>query len=206
MLDSAASMASILVVCTGNVCRSPLADGFLRSILRRRFADEAPVVASAGTAGWDGSPAMDESVQAAAEREVDISDHIARRLVREHVTSADLIVCMAGEHSEVIVRSVPEAAEKTFTLKELVRLLQALPAQAERSGPDTLHARVSEAHQLRLSGFEGNAYDEDIVDPLGLPLDSYRAVAWELDEWCGRMVDGLFGRVSAGASLRQEAE
>jgi hypothetical protein len=46
---------------------------------------------------------------------------------------------------------------------------------------------------LRLEGFTGNPLDDDIVDPLGLPLESYRAVAWELGEWCGRLVDGLFG-------------
>ncbi|MGZ8625275.1 MAG: arsenate reductase/protein-tyrosine-phosphatase family protein, partial [Actinomycetota bacterium] len=47
-------MASILVVCTGNVCRSPVAEGLLRAALERRFGERAPVVASAGTAGWEG--------------------------------------------------------------------------------------------------------------------------------------------------------
>lgn len=199
-------MASMLVVCTGNVCRSPMAEGFLRSALRRRFGDDAPLVASAGTAGWEGSPAMDESVRAAAEREVDISGHVARRLLKEHVAAADLVVCMAGEHRDAIVRSVPEAAVKTFTLKELVRLLQALPKPGEGGGSQTLVERIAEADRLRSSGFQGNTYDEDVVDPLGLPLDSFRAVGWELDEWSGRLVDGLFGRVAARASLWGEDE
>lgn len=199
-------MASILVVCTGNVCRSPLAEGFLRAALEGRLGASAPTVSSAGTAGWEGSPAMPESVAAAAERGVDISGHHGRALVNEHVGGADLIVGMAAEHRDAVARSVPDAAGRTFTLKELVRLLDALPP-ADASGPpaEALAARPAEADRLRRSGFEGNPHDEDVVDPLGMPLDSYRAVAWELDEWSRRLADGLFGLAPANAAALDEA-
>jgi protein-tyrosine phosphatase len=199
-------MASILVVCTGNVCRSPLAEGFLRGVLEARFGASAPTVSSAGTAGWEGAPAMPESVAAAEERGVDISGHRGRELVREHVDDADLIVGMAAEHRDAVMRSVPNAAGTTFTLKELVRLLDALP-DADPSAPasEALVERVAEADRLRRSGFEGNRHDQDVVDPLGMPLDSYRAVAWELDEWSRRLADGLFGLTPANATARDEA-
>lgn len=207
MLDSPSDpMATILVVCTGNVCRSPMAEGFLRSSLDGRFGDDAPLVASAGTAGWEGSPAMDESVQAAAEREVDISGHVARRLLKRHVEAADLVLCMAAEHREAIERSVPEAAGRTFTLKELVRLVEALDPIDATPSPRGMPERISAAGDLRRSGFEGNPYDEDVADPLGLPVDSFRAVAWELDELCRRLADGLYGRAPASASLWEEDE
>ncbi len=61
-------MASILLVCTGNICRSPIAEAALRAKLSVRFADRAPHVSSAGVAGWEGSGAAPEAVQAAAER------------------------------------------------------------------------------------------------------------------------------------------
>ena len=81
LLDSRSSvMSEILVVCTGNICRSPMAEGFLRAALVERLGEAAPVVTSAGTAGWDGSGAMDESIRAAQERGVDIRAHLARRL------------------------------------------------------------------------------------------------------------------------------
>ena len=185
-------MASILVVCTGNVCRSPIAEGALRAALEGRLGDQAPDVSSAGTAGWEGSAAMPESVEAAAERGVDISTHAARRLLPEHVGGADLVLGMAVEHREAVVRAVPGAAGRTFTLKEVVRLLEALP-EADPEAPGTLEQRVAAADALRRSGSVGNARDEDVVDPLGLPLESYRAIAWEIDEWCRRLADRLVG-------------
>ena len=187
-------MASLLVVCTGNVCRSPVAEGMLRAGLEARLGEGAPLVASAGTAGWEGSGATPESVAAAAERGVDISGHTARRLLAEHVAGADLVLAMAAEHRWEVVRLLPEAASRTFTLKELVRLVEALPARDQATG---LAERVREADALRRSGFPGNPHDEDVVDPLGMPLEGYRAIAWELEEWCGRLADDLAGTGTA---------
>jgi len=198
-------MASILVICTGNVCRSPLAEGFLRSALELRFGDAAPGVASAGTTGWEGSGAMAESVAAARELDVDISSHHARLLLREHVAGADLVIGMAREHVDAVRRALPDAAEKTFTLKELVRLLEALPPAPTGTGPETLTARVAEAASLRRSGFKGNPQDDDVVDPLGMALESYRAIAWELREYGDRLVDALFGARAGAGSVREDA-
>ena len=185
-------MARVLVVCTGNVCRSPIAEGLLRAALEARLGDEAPSVSSAGTMGWEGSGADPASVEAAAERGVDISAHRARELRSEEAVGADLVLGMAREHADALSRLAPGT---TFTLKELVRLLEALPPSPGPGAPDgILPARVAAADALRRSGFEGNPYDEDIADPLGMPLESFRAIAWELDEWCGRLANGLFGR------------
>jgi protein-tyrosine phosphatase len=182
-------MSRILVVCTGNICRSPIAEGALRAALRRTLGDRAPDVESAGTSGWEGSPAMPESIEAAAERGIDISSHVARRLTRRHVLEADAVVAMASEHRDAVIRAMPEAAGRTFTLKELVRLVEALPPALDE-GAD-LAQRVGAADELRRSGFGGNPHDEDIVDPLGLPLASFRAVAWEIDEWSTRLAERL---------------
>jgi protein-tyrosine phosphatase len=194
-------MASILVICTGNICRSPMAEGFLRRALRSTLGDDAPEVASAGTSGWEGSRAMPESIEAAAERDVDISGHVARRLAHEHVAAADVVIAMAGEHRDTVMRAMPEAAARTFSLKELVRLLEALPTTGS-VGADALPARIVAAEELRQRGFRGNPHDEDIVDPLGLPLESFRAIAWELDEWTRRLANGLIAaaRTPAAAS------
>ena len=48
--------------------------------------------------------------------------------------------------------------------------------------------------------------DEDVADPLGMPLDSFRAVAWELDEWCSRLVVGLVGRAEAVVASTSEGD
>jgi protein-tyrosine-phosphatase len=191
-------VSHVLVICTGNICRSPMAEGFLRSVLQRRFGAEAPTVASAGTQGWEGSPAQLESIVAAREREVDIEDHVARLLAPSMVERADLVLAMAGEHRDAVVRTSPDAGGRTFTLKELVRLAQALPP----AGPAaSIGDRVAEADALRRGGFAGNPRDEDVADPLGQGQDTYRAIAWELDELIHRLDVALFGPVNAPASI-----
>jgi protein-tyrosine phosphatase len=183
----------VLVICTGNICRSPIAEGMLRRALSGRLGADAPSVDSAGTQGWEGSAAQPGSVAAAAEREIDISGHVARLLTREMIGGADLILAMAGEHRDFVRAVDPGALARTFTLKELVRLLDALPAAAPRADAGSLADRVREADELRRGGFSGNPHDQDVADPLGQPQDVYRAIAWELDVWIDRLIEGLFG-------------
>jgi protein-tyrosine phosphatase len=202
-------MPSILVVCTGNICRSPIAEGFLRHLLGSRGA-AAIDVSSAGTSGWDGAPATDEAVQAELQRGIDISSHRARRLHPTHVLQADLVIGMTTMHRDRAVDMVPEVRDRSFTLKELVRLLEALPERDGTVAPDgrTLADRVAEASRLRDEGFEGNPLDEDVADPIGMSLAIYRAVAWELDEQCERLVTGLVGKTTprSMAGLWREGE
>lgn len=183
-------MASILVVCTGNICRSPIAEGFLRRDLERRFGPEAPDVSSAGVGAWDGAEVSEGSVVAAGERGTDIADHRARQVAPGLVREADLVLCMASDHRSAIDEMFPDASGRTFTLKELVRLLESSPPNG---AAPSLGARVAAAGEARRRGFAGNPRDEDVADPLGQPLEAYRGVAWELDELVRRLDVGLFG-------------
>ena len=185
-------MTSILVVCTGNICRSPIAEGMLRNAIAARFGDAAPDVSSAGTWGVEGAEATPDAVKAAVERGVVIGQHRARRLSPDRARAADLVVAMAVEHREALEHDL-EVASRTFTLKELVRLLETLPPAPSGADAGSLADRVAAASQARREGFQGNPLDEDVADPIGLPLQSYRAIAWELDEWVARLVDGLYG-------------
>lgn len=182
---------SILVVCTGNVCRSPIAEGVLRTLLDERLGEAAPLIASAGTGALEGRGATEAAVAAAAELGVDIAGHRARELQAEHIRAADLVIGMAEEHVEAAVELEPSAAGRAFTLKELVRLLEAVPdLEAGATPRETLHARVRQADELRRQ-VAGNPFDTDVVDPIGHGLEVYHAVAWELQRWCVRLADVL---------------
>ncbi|UCG86128.1 MAG: low molecular weight protein arginine phosphatase [Gemmatimonadota bacterium] len=87
-------MTSILMVCTGNICRSPLAESLMRAELERLGVDSIEV-ASAGTSAWDGAPASEGAYLVGLEHGIDLSEHRARLLTREVVKGADLIFTMA---------------------------------------------------------------------------------------------------------------
>jgi protein-tyrosine phosphatase len=189
---------SILVVCTGNVCRSPIAEAALRTKLTGLFGDRAPVVSSAGTAGWEGSGAVWESVKVAAERGFDIEGHVARELTPDMVDEADLIVCMAAEHRDSVRSSSVDALARTFTLKGLAALLEQLPPVSVDADPDTLAARVAEAAAIAGPSGSSEFVDEDVADPLGASMEAFRAVAWEIDDRTDALVAGLYGPPPAG--------
>jgi protein-tyrosine-phosphatase len=87
----------ILFVCTGNICRSPLAEALLKRALHERGV-EAVIVESAGTGAWDGAPASEGAYLVALERGLDLSGHRARLLTREIVEDAAMILTMARHH------------------------------------------------------------------------------------------------------------
>lgn len=108
----------VLFVCTGNVCRSPMAEGFLR-----RMAEEAGAgieVGSAGLGAMEGMAPSRHSVVAMDEEEIDISSQRSRMLTPEMVESYTHIFGLGSGHVEAIRSYFPEAAEKTFVLREFV--------------------------------------------------------------------------------------
>lgn len=90
-------MTHVLLVCTGNICRSPLAEAMLRGELASRGATDITVL-SAGTGAWDGAPASEGAYLVGLEHELDLSAHRARLLTRDLVQQADLVLTMARHH------------------------------------------------------------------------------------------------------------
>lgn len=106
-------MLHVLLVCTGNICRSPIAHGLLED----RTRDLDVEVRSAGTWASGGSPATDEAVSAAGELGIDIAAHRSARFTSYLADWADLILTMTEEQREEVLSEAPEADGKTFTLK-----------------------------------------------------------------------------------------
>src|SRR2546428_7890716 len=108
-------MKTILFVCTGNVCRSPMAEGIFRQVVRERGDYR---VISAGLGAMEGQPPSIYAVQAVRELGIDISGQRSRMLTPEMVEDADYIFGMTHSHIDTVMLLYPQAAEKTFLLRE----------------------------------------------------------------------------------------
>lgn len=144
-------MDEIIFLCTGNTCRSPMAEGLFRA----RGGEEQTGLraASAGLFTQDGLPASDNAVKAAAELGADLAGHRARMLNGEIVQKAKYLVCMTGAHYDTVRAQYPESADKLFTL---------LP--------------------------------EDVADPFGGDLETYRRAAAQIDRGVRAVIERLGGR------------
>lgn len=91
----------VLFVCTGNTCRSPLAEAIARVVASRRQLVDVSF-ASAGTSAWEGAPASDGALLVGLERTLDLNAHRARQLTRDIVEDADLLLAMGPHHLERI--------------------------------------------------------------------------------------------------------
>jgi protein-tyrosine phosphatase len=190
----------VLFVCTGNICRSPLAEAFLQE-RSHRLLDGRVRARSAGTWGRRGHPAMPETVDVAEELGLDVAGHQASPLTSELIERSDLILGMTTEHRDEVVRLAPDAAARTFTLKELAALLAAFDPFREPPDEQAVKERIAEVAELRRGGTKA-PFDLDVADPLGFGVGTYRAIAWEIEEAIGALMRGLFGIVERSEARR----
>lgn len=113
-------MSLILFVCTGNVCRSPMAAGLLQQRLVQEGLDAGYDVSSAGVWALDDEPASDSAVTVMAERGIDIRQHIAHTITAQDVSMANLILVMSREHEEMLRNTWPQYKWKVHRLSEMV--------------------------------------------------------------------------------------
>lgn len=114
-------MPHITIICTANICRSPLAE----ALLRRRLAHAGYVdwtVSSAGTWAQRGNAAAPFSAELAAEQGLDLSGHRSQIITEEGLAAADLVICMASNHAEALRIEFPDHAHKIYRLSEMVGL------------------------------------------------------------------------------------
>ena len=107
----------ILVICSGNICRSPFAEGYLRLRLAQRGRQHVQVQ-SAGTLGIVGSPASSDSIALAQEVGFDLSEHRSRAVTFDAVDEAGIILVMEKAHRRELTRLFPEEAERVHLLSE----------------------------------------------------------------------------------------
>jgi protein-tyrosine phosphatase len=186
----------ILLVCTANQCRSPMAE----ALLRRLFAP-AGIGAQVGSAGLlpGGAPATPDAVATMAARGVDISDHVSRTLSPDMVRTTPLVLGMARLHVREACVLYGAPIERTFTLKEFVRRSEQAGGREADEAVAAWVGRVGAGR--RSSDLVAEDPADDIADPVGRPRAEYEATADELEDLLERFV-GLLTGVSTTTDLR----
>ena len=113
-------MPKILMVCTGNLCRSPMAMALLRGRLANDPRRADWVVESAGVWGVVGEPASTYAIEEMAQRGLDLSDHRARKIDRHMMEEAGLVLVMTANHAEALKQAFPAWSAKVHMLSEMI--------------------------------------------------------------------------------------
>lgn len=109
---------NVLFVCTGNTCRSVMAEALARQWAENAAPDRGVNFLSAGLAAWPGQPASAQAVETMGAGGMDITSHRSRQVSAELVRKADVILAMTRRHKEMLLDMYPEAAGRVFTLAE----------------------------------------------------------------------------------------
>ncbi len=111
-------MFNIMIVCTANVCRSPLGEAILKKLVKEENLSSLIEVKSCGIWAIDGQEPSDLTIQMAEENHLDLKNHRSCHIIPNDIVSADLILCMALDHKLHLQRLFPSISDKIFTLKE----------------------------------------------------------------------------------------
>jgi protein-tyrosine phosphatase len=171
-------LTDILAVCAGNVCRTPYITARLRACL------PGLTIASAGTIAVAGASPDGQVMRALARHGITDYTDVGRLLTRGLIHNARLVITAARVHRVQVVAMDPHAAGKTFTLKELARVVSAAPSIR---GIDELVTCAAHAAQLP----QATDYDDDLDDPSGLDWPAYEQMAAEADAALGVLAPAL---------------
>jgi len=175
----------VLTVCSGNTCRSPMAEVLLAHHLALRGVRAR--VHSAGILGWGGG-ATDKSVTVMEGYGLDLTGHGSRRMDAGLVVSADLVLGMTRDHVGGALVHDPTAVDRAFVIGELVRLGEKVgPLQPGQKLRDWTEAVAA----LRPPNRPPGRLVDEIADPVGEPIDVYRRTAGRLDELCAAIAELL---------------
>jgi protein-tyrosine phosphatase len=192
---------TILHVCMGNICRSPMAERLLTKAVRDRLdwaTRERPIAGlveqallyshSAGTGGWHAGEEMNPpAARQVSSRGGDPDGFAARRLLPEHIDGADLVLTATADQQDYVTALRPDAAPRTFVLGQFGRLLAAVDRAALPAAdltPEAVYARgvaLVEAVDTARDGAPPLPGD-DLDDPWGRGDQTFSRVADEIDD------------------------
>jgi protein-tyrosine phosphatase len=180
---------TVLQVCMGNICRSPMAERLLVAAAGEHVddVDEVLHVHGAGTGGWhEGDPMDRGAAKQVLARGGSTDGFRARKLRADHLDASDLILTATAEQVEFVLGLRPDAADRTFVLGEFGRLLRRVDTSAlpDGEGPDAVHARGTAlvAAVSRLRGGDPPRPADELDDPWGRGDAYFSRVADEIED------------------------
>lgn len=198
---------TILHVCVGNICRSPMAERLLMVALRRQVGDrvdEFYLSHGAGTGTWHiGQPMNPPAARQVRQRGGDPNGFRARQVSTAMIDSSDLVLCATSEQVEHVLELRRSAEHRTFVLGEFGRLLAGLDLSALPPGAETASsayergvALVAAVDAARGGGRPGR--DDDLADPWGLADGEFARVADQIEATVGPLAAALTGAAIGG--------
>lgn len=175
------------MICSGNICRSPIAAGMLRERLVRRG-----VPARVRSAGFltEGRPASEHGISLMQARGIDLGEHRSRLLTADDLATADLVLCMERAHVREIAVLDHQAFRRTFTLPELARRAAATDPRRPDESIGAWLGRVAGAR--RPDELVADRPDDEVPDPYGGSRREYRRTADRIEGLLHTVVDRLF--------------
>ncbi len=170
---------TVLLVCTGNICRSDLAERLGRAYLAETLDDDAARVriVSAGVRAVVGSAMHPDSALVLRGLGGDPGDFRARQLVDDMAMEADLMLTMTRRHRRDVLRMAPRALARTFTLQEAADLVALLGDDVDVPGGGLAERSRQLVHLMAATRSRRQSGEaDDIRDPIGLPVEVHQEV------------------------------
>lgn len=171
---------TVLFVCTGNICRSAMAERMARAFLDEALGDDAHriQVVSAGTQAVKGAGVHPDSATVLEGFGGDPAGHVAQQLLDDMAIDADLTLALTRSHRRAVLKAAPRALQRTFTVREAAELAALVPAAVVLEGDDL--AERCRALVKKMAGARSRRptdAGDDIADPIGRPLEVHQEVA-----------------------------
>ncbi len=170
----------VLFICTGNTCRSPMAEGIMADMAKKTKSDIHIETVSAGIYTISNSGPSSNAVEVMKERNIDISGHSSKRVSEELISDVDLVLTMTASHKAQIYDIFAHIEPKVYTLGEMAEEVMETDHES--------HFNTDKEEGLQL---EQELSEYDISDPFGGSIQTYRECANQIESALKKVIKKL---------------